>query len=304
MADWRLDVCDHAVHGVHLVGGDPPLIAVWLTARSVQFYDVHHGALYGTLNVMPAPDGDPGSGPWRSFVNTLRAPNGSFLPVVEAGHAAVHTSRDGRVHLFHRRDGGLTLGIDGDLFVLEHGGDPIVAAALDRELATVGGWGADNRLHVFQQHVYLGAYDIDAPSDGAVPLVLLPDAAGIVIIVLAGTLLACDTAGQVQARQHLPFATGAASCSPDGGLIALVDRGQGMIRVYDAGLQLTHQHPALDVVEKAAPLQLLVGLPALDAVPEALRIDDDGTLVFAVDGIVCRTHVNALTPLPQPRSLL
>lgn len=304
MSDWRLDVCDHPVHDVQLVGGDPPLVAVWLTDQSVQFYDVQHGAFYGMLDVMPAPNGDPGGETWRSFLDTLRAPNGAFFPVVNARQTAIHTSRDGRVHLYHHRDRGLTLGIDGDLFPLEHGGNSMLAAALDRELATVGGLSADNRLHVYQQHVYLGAYDIDAAFDGAVPVVLLPDAAGLVIIATASALMACDTAGQVQERQRLPFTVGAASCSPDGNLIALVDREQGMIRVYDAGLRLTHQQHALEVLEHAAPLQLLAGLPVADAVPEALGIDDDGRLVFAVDGIVCRTHLDALTPLPQPRSLL
>ncbi len=303
MPDWWLGVCDHPVHAVQLVGGDPPLVAVWLTSQSVQFYDVRSGALYDSWRIVPPVDTGRESETWRLFLETLRAPNGAYLPIVDTGQMVIHTSLDGRVRLYHHSDHGLTLAIDGDQFRLKDDRIPVLAAGLDRELATVGALGADNRLYLFQQHVFVGAYDIDARLDGTAPVVLLPDAAGTVVVAAAGTVLLCDTAGQVTEHLTVPFAGRAVSCSPDGSLIALVDREQDMIRVYNGDLRLTHQHAALDVLDQAASLQLLVEYPAADAVPEALAIADDGTLVFAVDGALCRTHISALTPLPQPRAL-
>ncbi|MBN1201157.1 MAG: hypothetical protein JXJ20_04810 [Anaerolineae bacterium] len=301
---WRLHLSDQPIQAVQLLGGDPRQIAVWPSAHEVCFYAESNGALYTCLRVSPPIASSFNSETWRAFVETLRAPNGVYLPVVDTGSLVIHTSKDGRLRLYQGYDGRLTLDMDGHQTRLEHRTDtPLAAVALDRELGTIGALGTDGVLHIYQQHMAIGAYPVAEDGDLTAPVLLLPDVADQIVVADAARIQALDLNGQLQHTLPASSTVGAVACSPDGSWIIAADRDTGMIRLYDAQLTLLRQRAARDLLAEAEPVQLFAALPAPGMAPGALDVADDGTLLFSLGGMLCLTHVNELTKLPRPRAL-
>ena len=80
----------------------------------------------------------------------------------------------------------------------------------------------------------------------------------------------------------------------------MADIDDDLVRVYREGLRPTHQKHAIDLMANARQVQLLASLPGRKAGLGALEIADDGTLAFALGGVICVTHIKALDELPGP----
>jgi hypothetical protein len=302
--DWYLHLSSHPLNAVRLLDGDPAQVAVWTSWQHIHFYTQHNGIFWGSLHVFPPAEADFQSEGWRSFVETLRAPNGAYLPVVDTGQTVVYTANDGRLRLYRGLDHRLALDMDGQVVILDRdGAAPIVALGFDRELGTVGALDADRILHIYQQHVYVGAYFLTEDLNTDTAVVLLPEASGIILVADTHSIGVLDMAGQAQHTATLPFMLGTVACSPDGSQIVVSDAASDMLHVYDAHLNLARQGDAFSLVRQTTQLQLLATLPSPGTPSQALDITDEGTLALALDGILCLTHVAELPFLPQPRTL-
>ena len=299
---WWLDIADDPPYAVQWLEGDPELIAVWGTLHEVRFYAQTNGAEYGRLAVTPSVT--PNDMGWREFLDTLRAPNGAYLPVVEAANLVIYTSHDGRLRVYQEGDKSLILDLDGHLAVLDRSGHAaFVTVGLDRELGTLGAVDADKRLHIYQQHVYVGAFPVKMHGDPSDWNVLLPDWSDTVLVATIGNVQRFDMAGQLVGSLELPAAIRSAAVSPDGRWIVTADRDQPVLRVYESELHLICQENAWTLWSDTPQVQLLAAAPFMDAQPGSLAVGRDGTLVFSLGGGLCVTHMDRLTPIPQPRTL-
>jgi hypothetical protein len=299
---WWLDLADDPPYAVQLIEGDPDLIAVWGTPQEVRFYAQTNGAEYGRLAVN-SPATLNGTA-WREFLDTLRAPNGACLPVVEAANLVIHTSHDGRFRVYQEGGKSLVLDLDGHRVVLDRSGEAtFVTVGLDRELGTLAAVDADKLLHIYQQHVYVGAFPLTIQGDPHDWIVLLPDWSDTVIVATSGSIQRFELAGQLAGLLELPAEICSAAISPDGRWIVTADRHQPVLRVYDSGFHLICQENAWTLWSDTPQVQLLAAAPFMDARPGSLAAGRDGTLVFSLGGGLCVTHIDRLTPVPQPRTL-
>ncbi|NDJ75011.1 MAG: hypothetical protein GYB65_02020, partial [Chloroflexi bacterium] len=155
---WRIDLSDVALWAVYLLPGNPDQLVAWPSHTTARCYAQHSGAHYTDLNVIYGDGFRPGNDDWRAFLQTLRTPGGAYLPVVDTGNVVIHPSTDGRLRVYQTRDDRLFLELDGQEMLLPRDGSPSLAVvALDRELGSVCALGTDGLLHIYQQHVYIGA---------------------------------------------------------------------------------------------------------------------------------------------------
>ncbi|NLX08900.1 MAG: hypothetical protein GXY36_04535 [Chloroflexi bacterium] len=301
---WLLDLADRAIHAIQLLDGDPPQVAVWTDRHVVSFYDQVAGTFCGSLSTAWAAEAEPEQAARRAFLETLRAPNGAYLPVVDTGRAVIHTSRDGRLHLLQYDERRLVLEMDGYRGVLARdGAAPLVATALDRELGTVAALSADGQLHIYQQHVYVGAFPVEVRLDGSPVHLFLPDGSGTVCLADSASLRVLDLGGTVQQTAALATPAGVVCWMPDGAWVVTGEPEQGMIRLYDAQLTLARQGSAERLLDRANLVQLFVMMPDPGAQLTAIALANDGTLAFALGGLLCVTQAAELVPQPQPRPL-
>lgn len=302
---WKLDLSSRPIHSLQIVDAAPRQLAVWLDAATVHFYAVENGALYGSLVIDSPGAFDPYSLAWREFVAGLRVPHGDFLPWVALGDVTVLTSYDGRLRLYIDRAHRLVLESEGLLEDLPCDDDaPILAAGLDRDLGTVAALSAAEQLHLYQQHVYVGQYALsDVPQTG-LHAVYAPDAGGEAIVVFESGVRIVDLSGRVQYHTETSALIGSAACAPAGNLVVLGERDRALVRVYDSELRPLHQGSAHALLGAAHALQLMTREATPEASFDGLAVDNDGVLAFALDGVVCCSHVDLLPGLPYPNELL
>jgi hypothetical protein len=112
-----------------------------------------------------------------------------------------------------------------------------------------------------------------------------------------------DMTGALLQSRQLSAAAGAAACAPGGAWLVTADRDQAFLRVYDQNLRLVYQGSAWDLWADAVQIQLLAAPPFATALASSVDVTNDGTLVFALGGSLCLSHIDQLTPVPQPRTL-
>ncbi len=303
---WWLHLSTQPISAVQLIGGEPPQVAVWDSRRNVHFFEQRSGTPSGERQFegQPPPD-DLSDGLWREFVAALQAPNGSYLPTVILGRMTLYQSRDGRMRLYHFPDS-LILEVDGRHIALDREQDGrFLVAGLDRALGLIGAVNDAGLLYVFQQHVRVGTFDLGLVLGVDARLSLLaPDATGSLLVSDGERVVLVDSGGHVQHQLVTHYAAGPLAVSPDGQVVALADIDDNVIRIYDGTLSPTHQKHAIDLVLEARQVQLMASLPGRRVALAAVDVSTDGTLAFALGGVVCITSVHALDVLPQPRPLL
>lgn len=303
---WRLHLSNQPVTAVQLIPGEPPQVAVWNPQRGAHFYHAYDATPSGVSEFAPpdfqlALDSDP----WRAFVDSLRAPNGSPLPRVSLGGLDIHSSRDGRMHLYHYSDGRLMLQVDDTLVRLDREEDgQVLVADMDRALGLIGLINEFGDLIIFQQHVRVGAFPLALTPDLGMRLsIAVPDAGGRIVVSDGEQVLITDAAGQVLQQSRLYYVSGTIAVSPNGQAIAIADIDDNVVRVYSSDLRPTAQKHAIDLVSQARQVQLIASMPDPRVAVGALAVSDDGTLAFALGGVVCVSALEALDELPQPRPL-
>ncbi|GAB4575122.1 MAG: hypothetical protein Kow0077_25110 [Anaerolineae bacterium] len=243
---------------------------------------------------------------WREFVSGLQAPNDAYLPTVLIAGLTLYQSRDGRLRLYHFHDGSLIMEVDSRHVGLNQEQSPrILIAGLDRALGLCAAIDEHGLLHLFQQHIPVGTYELGLKLGVDARLNLhLPDGLGRLLVSDGEHVMLVDSAGRVVHSLHAHFAVGPVAISPEGQYILLGDIDDNVVRVYDSELRPTHQKHAIDLIATARQVQLIASLPGRKAGLSALDISDRGTIVFALGGVVCVTELKALDVLPQPRPLL
>ena len=304
---WRLQLTNHAIHSVSIIDGHPALLATWIDPDRVVYHDLMTGAPYGKQICRPPEIEDRHSTGWQSFVGELTTPGGTFLPVVRTQHLTIYTTDDGRMRLYHVGDATLYLDDDGDEIALDSAGAThFIALTLDRCLGFVAALDRDGLLYLYQQHLLLGAFDLNL----TVPFDLRPAIAisqgGAVIFVTDGQqIVLTDSSGQTRQVIHPHYPIRLLACSPDGRYLATCDLETGVIRVYHGEVMaLGYQRFAIDLVTEAAQIQLMTSLPPLSIAPGALAIDNRGVVAFAMSGVICVSDLLHMDQLPRSQPLL
>lgn len=306
---WRIHLTNQAINRLHILPGKRPVLVAWTRHDRVHFYDLADGTPLAD-QMLPAPpsDDDRQSEAWQSYVDSLRGPDdGAYLPLVENSGTRIYASDDGKLRLYVVDDHTLYLATEGREVQLDlNGADRVVAVDLDRALGMVVALDEAGRLHIFQQDMRLGAFDLDLRPDPMQRLTVTVSRGGGSIYVSDGRqIVLTDSSGRALRRQPTHYSIARLACSPTGGMVATSDVESGVIRVYHGeALAVTHQKFAIDLIASASQLQLLADLPPMDTVASALAVHSKGILAFAMSGVICTTDISEMDELPRPRRLL
>lgn len=304
---WRLHLSTQPVAAVQILASEQPLVAVWDNRHKVHYYSQFDATPSGEqiFDEKQAPtnlDDDF----WREFVSSLRAPNEIYLPTVLMAGLALYQSRDGRLRLYHFQDGTLILEVEGRHVALNREQDGrFLIAGLDRALGLCAAFSDQGELHIYQQHIRVGKYDLGLAQGVEARLNLqMPDGLGRLLISDGEQVLLVDSAGRVIHSLTTHYAVGPIAISPNGQHILLGDIDDNLIRVYDSELRPASQKHAIDLMAASKQVQLLASLPGRKAGLSAVDVSDRGTIAFALGGVICVTDVKSLDVLPQPKPLL
>jgi hypothetical protein len=301
---WRVHLTNQAIQRLDILPGKPTLLAAWTQRDRATYFDLETGVEMGEhQHKAVARQSDK----WPEFAASLVAPNGAHLPYVRTAGATLYTTEDGRMRLFYMGEAMLSLEVEGKDVPLEvKGTSNFRALAFDRMMGVIAALDEKGKLHVYQQHIRVGAFDLKMkPGEDYAPALAIAEG-GTSIFVSSGTEIAMtDAGGKVKKRQSVHYFIRRIACSPDGKLLATTDGETGVIRVYDGtDLTPTHQRHAIDLLHRADQLQLIADFPPATAAPGALVVGNGGVLAFTIAGVVCATGLKQMDALPRPQPLL
>ncbi|MFW5692000.1 MAG: hypothetical protein ACOCX3_01475 [Chloroflexota bacterium] len=304
---WWIHLTNQAIQYMDIVEAEQPMLAVWSRWDRVAYYDLATGAAHGEDQLVPAGTHDRSSADWQLFVGDLKAPNGAYLPVLRMPEVEVHLTDDGRMRMYLTGAAQLLLDNDGTELELElRDVTSILALALDRFLGLSAVLDQDGKLHLFQQHIRVGTFDIGLKIHPELRSHLAISRGGSLVFASDGQqIVVTDSGGAVLKTLDTHYFIRQMSCSPDGRYLVTNDMDTGVIRVYDA-LELvpTHQRFAIDLVAEATQVQLLADLPPTFVAPSTLASDNAGRIAFSMSGVICVTDLTFMDELPRPQALL
>jgi hypothetical protein len=301
MASWRLLIPDQTVRRLDILPGKPNVLAAWTQTERLFCFDLQNGARLSERKFDDAPTNDRQSDRWRAFTATLTAPNSVPLPYVRAGAATIHHTDDGRMRLLDLK-GKLFMDVDSKEAQLPvDKGVRFTTIALDRALGLVAALDERGRLHIYQQHLRVGVFDVGlTPDDEARPMLTLSHGGATVFVTDGHQLVVVDSNGRARKRLALHYSMGDFACSPDGRLLAVTEPEIGVIRVYNgATLAPTHQRFASDMLTEARRVQLMADPHNSFAALGPLAITNRGALAFALSGGLCVSSVTKMSALPK-----
>jgi hypothetical protein len=244
---------------------------------------------------------------WSEFAASLVAPNGAYLPLIRTAQATIYTTEDGRMRLFYMGGTNLTLEVEGKDLPLEiKAASDFSTLAFDRMMGVIAALDEKGKLHLYQQHIRVGAFDLKLkPDNDYPPLLAMADGGSAVFAAAGREIVLTDASGRVKKRVGIHYFVGRLVCSPDGKLLATCDTETGVIRIYDGeDLTPTHQRHAIDLLHNATQTQLIADFPPAAAAPGALAINNQGRMAFTISGVVCATALKQMDALPRPQPLL
>jgi hypothetical protein len=298
---WRVQLPQQFLHRVDFLSAEKTVVATWIQADRVQFYDQRNGNSLGERVIEKLASTDRQEERWRTFVAGLAAPNGLFLPLVRLQNMTLLATEDGRIRLYQLREGG---------FVLETGGKElpialaeaaqIVAADMDRALGLLTLLDDKGHLHIYQQRIRVGTYPSELRMDGEYsPLLFVPHGGKLIVAADGQQVAIFDTSGKVLRRLELHFEPGVMAVSPDGKHIVLADAETGVLRVYRGDdLMPAYQRFAIDLAADARRLNAAAGNPPPTHVPGVVAINNRGVLAFGLGGLLCVTSLARMKPVP------
>lgn len=299
-ASWRTTFDQPQLRSLDFMAGKPSVLAVWPTHDRVIFLDAQRGIRLGERGLSPPPTR--GGEPWHQFIQALVAPNQQFMPYVRVPGGGLWLSADGRMRVIQQPDG-LWLQMDGREERLTTPTDQsFTTLTLDRELGLIAALDREGKLHLYQQRLRIGSYDIGLnPELGRLRLVISQGGSALYAsdgeqIVLVGSN------GRVRKQLALHYEPGTLACSPDGKLLAVSEGEINMLRVYKGGdLTLSCQRFASDLLAdaKRATTEISITNPTLTALG-AMALSDRGGLAFALGGTVCVSSTERMSAPPRP----
>ena len=304
---WRVHLTNQAIQYLHILAGQPAVLAVWTKQNRVHFYDMETGSLIDERLLPPAPNNPRKSDEWQEFAAKLTGPDiAYYLPMVRTRSADIHVTDDGKLRLYHLSDDRLLMEIDDEEYEIKLvGGERLLTLDLDRALGTMAGLDENLRLHVYQQNIRVGAFDIGLQMDADLrPTVVVARGGANIVATDGRRLVVVDTSGTVMRKQELHYYVGRMTASPNGSMIMTSDMEQGVIRAYKSDkLTLTHQRFAIDLVMAASQVQLFADLPPIGTGVSALVAHARGEFAFAMSGVVCVSHIEHMDEVPRPKTL-
>jgi hypothetical protein len=301
---WRVHLTNQAIQSLDILPGKTALLVAWTQRDRATYFDLETGIEIGEHQHKAVARQ---SEKWPEFIASLLAPNGAPLPLIRTAQFTLHTSDDGRLRLYRLAGNELLLELDGQEVKIElTTKSELALLALDRFMGVIAALDTKGKLHLYQQHIRVGTFDLKLSHNEDSKFSLAIASGGAAIFVSDGReLVLTNTAGQVQKRQPVHYFVGRIACSPNGKLLATSDPETGVIRVYSgADLTPTHQRHAIDLLQDAPQLQLIADLPPFNAASGTLVIDDRGRLAFSISGVICATELKQLDALPRPQPLL
>jgi len=305
---WRIHLTNRAIRELHILQGKPQQLAVWTQRNRIEFYDMESGVLLGHRTIEPPPNGEFNSEAWQIYLATLTdLRERAYLPVVPTSRGTIHTTDDGKLHLFRVDDSSLVMMTGGKLANLPVAGvERFIALDLDRALGMVAALDNTGKLHIYQQDIRIGDFDVGLEIDPLVSgSIVISNGGGMIYATDGRQIIVIDTGGVVLQRVRTHYNIRQIACSPGGGMVVTSDNESGVIRVYRGDTLIpTHQRFAVDLIAEAQQLQLLADLPPTSVSISALTAGNRGKIGFAMPGVVCMTDVSQMTELPRPQALL
>lgn len=299
---WRVHLSNRPLQRVDFLRSS--LLAAWPSAHQVYCFDVATGAQMGERTLHP-PERDSGER-WQHFVAANTAIKGLYLPFARAGSTSIYISEDGRMRLYHEGGAALALDIDGREVPLDSAdAGEFLALDMDRFLGLIGALDEAGRLHLYQQHIRVGAFDLDLrPRPDLRPSVAIAHGGSAIYVTDGRRILLVDVGGQIRRSLEPHYEVGRMACSPNGRLLVTGDMDTNVIRIYNgADLTPTHQRHAVDLLADADQLQLLADLPPSTVALADLAIANNGAVAFALGGTVCISQMARMNALPRPQRL-
>jgi hypothetical protein len=303
---WRVHLTNQAIRQLHILPSKPAMLAAWTQRNRVQFYNLENGTLLEERTIPDAPTAPRQSQPWQDYIASLTQSQASyFLPYIRTRQTDIYTTDDGKLRLYRLQDGRVFMETDGAEQELREARQ-FITLDLDRALGTVVGLDEACKLHIYQQDLYIGAFDIGLEVDPDLrPALVISRGTNNIYATDGKRLVAVDTNGSVQKTLQTHYFVGRLAASSGGNMVITSDMESGVLRVYHGnGLVLTHQRFAIDLVAEANQVQLLADLPPVSTAISALAAYTRGILAFAMSGVVCVTDVQHMDEIPRPKALL
>lgn len=305
---WRIHLTNQAIQRLHILAGRSVILAVWTRQNRVHHYDMENGTLLAEHAIPPVPNKPRSSDAWQEFAGQLTGPDiAYYLPFVRTRNTDIHVTDDGKLRLYHLGDDRLFMETDGaEEEIRLVGGKRLLTLALDRALGMLAGLDENLQLHIYQQNIRVGTFDIGLIADSDLrPTVVVSRGGGNIVATDGRRLVVVDPSGTVLRKQELHYYVGRMSASPNGSMIVTSDMESGVIRAYKSDkLTLTHQRFAIDLVMAANQVQLLADLPPIGTAVSALVAHARGEFAFAMSGVVCMSSVEHMDEVPRPKTLL
>ena len=145
------------------------------------------------------------------------------------------------------------------------------------------------QLHIYQQNIRVGAFDIGLERDADLRANVIVSRGGSAIYATDGRqIVYVDTGGNVQKRLKTHYYIGQMTASPTGGMVLTSDMESGVLRSYKGDkLILTHQKFAIDLIAESNQVQLMADLPPMGTAISAMTAYSKGIFAFAMSGVVC-----------------
>ncbi len=302
---WRVHLTNQAIRQLHILPSKPPMLAAWTQRNRVQYYNLENGTLLHEQRIPEAPTEPRTSNGWQQYVASLTgAESDLYLPVVRTRETDIYATDDGKLRLYRLPNGQTFMETDGAEDELPAARD-FIALDLDRALGTLVGLDEDYKLHIYQQNIYVGSFDIGLENDPDLrPAVVISRGGSHIYATDGNRLVSVEPSGNVRKTLSTHYYVGRIAASPGGNMVITSDMEAGVLRVYYGdGLVLTHQRFAIDLLAEASQVQLLADLPPVSTAISALAAHTRGVLAFAMSGVVCVTDVEHMDEIPRPKAL-
>lgn len=304
---WRIHLTNQAIQTLHILNSRPSVLVAWTNPERVHFYDLQTGKLLREKQ-FTVPAFQMESDPWQEFLGSLTGPDDrTYMPFCRVKRSNVYLTDDGKLRLYRLSDQELLLEVNAEVFRLPlQGAERVVAVDLDRALGMVAALDERCRLHLFQQNVRLGTFDLGLQADPDLrPRIVISRGGGSIFATDGHHIVHADSSGQVQKRIETHYYISRLACSPNGAIVVSSDIESGVLRIYQGtDLAISHQRFAIDLVAQATQIQLLADMPPIGTAISSMAVNNEGVLAFAMSGVVCVTDQSFMDELPRPRTLL
>lgn len=304
---WRLHLTNQSIYYLDILDGDPPLLATRVRRNKFAFHHIETGVKFDDLVLEPPEDAsDRQSDEWRAFLQSVAGPNQIYIPLVEVGGTRIYSTEDGGIRLYQTGPAALHLNAsDREATLDREDAERFVAVAMDRLLGMVVALDEVGKVHIFQQHRRVGAFDQGLTiDDDRRPTIAVARGGSAIYVCDGRRVVLIDSAGRLKTALNFNYMVRRMACSPDGKTLVTCDEDIGLLRIYSGEqLTLTHQRFAIDLVSHATQVQLMAEMPPAFVAPGALRIDNAGQIALAMSGVICVTDLEHMDAVPRQQEV-